>query len=212
MRSVETEGKTAEEAIEKALGELGIERAQAQIEVLSESSRRVFGFLGGKSIRIRATALQEEDPFLFEAKELLGKILERMGIAAEVTGERREDYVLLEMKSPAAGLLIGRKGRTLDSLQYLLSRMLLDSDGAKRGRVLLDAEGYRARKKEELVSFAERSAEKAKASGKELVLVPLGPYERRLIHMALQKDPQVKTFSEGDGYLRKVHVVPLDTA
>ena len=123
MRSVEKEGKTAEEAIEKALEELGVEREQAQIEVLSESNRRVFSFLGGKSIRIRATALQEEDVFLSEAKELLSKILERMGIAAEVTGERQEECVLLEVKSPAAGLLIGRKGRTLDALQYLLNRL-----------------------------------------------------------------------------------------
>jgi len=199
MRSVEKEGKTAEEAIEKALEELGVEREQAQIEVLSESNRRVFSFLGGKSIRIRATALQEEDVFLSEAKELLSKILERMGIAAEVTGERQEECVLLEVKSPAAGLLIGRKGRTLDALQYLLNRLLLD------------AEGYRARRREELISFAQRTAEKVKASGKEVILIPLGPYERRIIHMALQKDPEIKTLSEGDDYLRKVHVVPVNT-
>jgi spoIIIJ-associated protein len=209
MKSVEKEGKTAEEAIEKALEELGVEREQAQIEVLSESSRRVFSFLGGKSIRIRATAVQEEDAFLSEAKGLLSQILERMGIAAEVTGERQEECVLLEMKSPAAGLLIGRKGRTLDALQYLLNRMLLDSDGLKRGRLLLDAEGYRARRREELISFAQRSATKAKAADEEVILVPLGPYERRIIHMELQKDPEIKTFSEGDGYLRKVHVVPI---
>ncbi len=211
MRSVEKEGKTAEEAIEKALEELGVEREQAQIEVLSESSRRVFSFLGGKSIRVRATALQEEDALLSEAKEVLGKILERMGISAEVTGERQEECVLLEVKSPAAGLLIGKKGRTLDALQYLLNRMLLDSDGLKRGRLLLDAEGYRARRREELISFAQRSAEKAKASGKEVILIPLGSYERRIIHLALQEDPEIKTFSEGDDYLRKVHVVPIDT-
>jgi spoIIIJ-associated protein len=211
MRSVEKEGKTAEEAIEKALEELGVEREQAQIEVLSESNRRVFSFLGGKSIRIRATALQEEDVFLSEAKELLSKILERMGIAAEVTGERQEECVLLEVKSPAAGLLIGRKGRTLDALQYLLNRLLLDSDGLARGRLLLDAEGYRARRREELISFAQRTAEKVKASGKEVILIPLGPYERRIIHMALQKDPEIKTLSEGDDYLRKVHVVPVNT-
>lgn len=211
MKSVEKEGKTAEEAIEKALEELGVEREQAQIEVLSESSRRVFSFLGGKSIRIRATAVQEEDAFLSEAKGLLSQILERMGIAAEVTGERQEECVLLEMKSPAAGLLIGRKGRTLDALQYLLNRMLLDSDGLKRGRLLLDAEGYRARRREELISFAQRSAIKAKATGEEVILVPLGPYERRIIHIELQEDPEIKTFSEGDGYLRKVHVVPVST-
>jgi spoIIIJ-associated protein len=211
MRSVEKEGKTAEEAIEKALEELGVEREQAQIEVLSDPSRRVFSFLGGKSIKVRATALQEEDAFLCEAKELLGKILERMGIDAEVIGERQEECLLLEVKSPAAGLLIGRKGRTLDALQYLLNRMLLDADGLKRGRLLVDAEGYRSRRRGELVSFAQRSAEKAKASGNEVILIPLGSYERRIIHLALQEDPEIKTFSEGDGYLRKVHVVPINT-
>ena len=212
MRSVEKEGKTAEEAIEKALEELGVEREKAQIEVLSETGRRVFSFLGAKSIRVRATALQEDkDTFPDEARGLLGKILERMGIEAEITGERQEDCVVLEIRSPAAGLLIGRKGRTLDALQYLLNRMLLGSDGLKRGRALLDAEGYRARRREELVSFAHRSAEKAKASGQEVILIPLGPYERRIIHLALQEDPKIETFSEGDGYLRQVHVVSVTT-
>jgi len=207
MRSVEKEGKTAGEAIEKALEALGVEREQAHIEILSGSNRKVFGLLRGRSIKIRATVV-DEDPLLTEAKELLGGILERMGIQAEVAGERRQDCVFLELKSEAAGLLIGRKGKTLDALQYLLNR-ILNRDGIKRGRVLLDTEGYRDRKREEIVSFALKSAEKAKSSGKEIVLVPLGPYERRIIHLSLQKDAEIKTFSEGDGYLRKVHVVPV---
>jgi len=207
MRSVEKEGKTAEEAIQNALEELGVERGRVHIEVLSESNRKVFGLLSGRNIRIRATLL-EEDSLLEEARELLRRILERMGIRAEVVGERREDCIFLELRSQAPGLLIGRKGKTLDALQYLLNR-ILNRDGIKRSRVLLDAEGYRSRRREEIVSFALRSAEKAKATGKEVVLVPLGPHERRIIHLSLQKDAEVKTFSEGEGYLRKVHVVPV---
>lgn len=207
MRSVEKEGKTAEEAIEKALEELRVEREQAQIEILSESNRKVFGLLTGRNIRIRATVL-EEDSLLGEAKGLLGGILERMGIQVEVAAERKQDCLLLEFKSEAAGLLIGRKGKNLDALQYLLNR-ILNQNGIKRGRVLLDTEGYRARKREEIVSFALKSAEKAKSTGKEVILVPLGPYERRIIHLSLQQDAEIKTFSEGDGYLRKVHVVPV---
>jgi len=207
MRSVEKEGKTAEEAIQNALEELGVERGRVHIEVLSESNRKVFGLLSGRNIRIRATLL-EEDSLLEEARELLRRILERMGIWAEVVGERREDCIFLELRSQAPGLLIGRKGKTLDALQYLLNR-ILNRDGIKRSRVLLDAEGYRSRRREEIVSFALRSAEKAKATGKEVVLVPLGPHERRIIHLSLQKDAEVKTFSEGEGYLRKVHVVPV---
>jgi len=207
MRSVEKEGKTAEEAIQNALEELGVERGRVHIEVLSESNRKVFGLLSGRNIRIRATLL-EEDSLLEEARELLRRILERMGIWAEVVGERREDCIFLELRSQAPGLLIGRKGKTLDALQYLLNR-ILNRDGIKRSRVLLDAEGYRSRRREEIVSFALRSAEKAKATGKEVVLVPLGPHERRIIHLSLQKDAEVKTFSEGEGFLRKVHVVPV---
>jgi spoIIIJ-associated protein len=184
-----------------------VEREQTQIEILSESNRRVFGLLTGRSIRIRATVL-EEDPLLEEAKRLLSEILERMGPPAEIVAERKQDCLHLEFKSDAAGLLIGRKGKSLDALQYLLNR-ILNRNGVKRGRILLDTEGYRARKREEIVSFALKSAEKAKSTGKEVVLVPLGPYERRIIHLSLQQDVEIKTFSEGDGYLRKVHVVPV---
>lgn len=207
MRSVEKEGKTAEEAIEKALEELGVKREQVQIEVLSEGNSKLFSFLTGRSIRIKATAWGE-DPFIAEAKGLLGEILNRMGIPAEIAGEWRQDFVLLELKSPATGLLIGRRGKTLDALQYLMNRVL-NPDGIKRGRVVLDAEEYRARKRDEIVSFALRSAEKAKSGGKEITLAPLPPHERRIVHLALQNDPDVKTFSEGDGYLKKIHVVPL---
>jgi len=207
MKSVEKEGKTTEEAIQNALEELGVERERVHIEVLSESNRKVFGLLAGRNIRIKATLL-EEDSLLREVRELLSRILGRMGIEAEVVGERREESIFLELRSRAPGLLIGRKGKTLDALQYLLNR-ILNRDGIKRGRVLLDAEGYRARRREEIVSFALRSAEKAKATGKEVVLLPLGPFERRIVHLSLQKDAEIRTFSEGDGYLRKVHVVPV---
>ena len=206
MRSVEKEGRTAEEAIERALEELGVGREEAQIEILGESYRNLFKLLGGRSIRVRATA-RGDDPLLSEAKTALGRILKEMGIEAEVSGEKKEDWVCLEVKSQAAGLLIGRRGKTLDALQYLMNR-ILNPDGDKRVRILLDAEGYRAKKRAEIVSFAHRSAEKAKAKGQEVVLVPLGPFERRIIHLELQEDPDIKTFSEGDGYLRKVHVVP----
>jgi len=206
MRSVEKEGRTAEEAIERALEELGVGREEAQIEILGESYRNLFKLLGGRSIRVRATA-RGDDPLLSEAKTSLGRILKEMGIEAEVSGEKKEDWVCLEVKSQAAGLLIGRRGKTLDALQYLMNR-ILNPDGDKRVRILLDAEGYRAKKRAEIVSFAQRSAEKAKARGEEVVLVPLDPFERRIIHLELQDDPDVKTFSEGDGYLRKVHVVP----
>ncbi|MDH7500928.1 MAG: RNA-binding cell elongation regulator Jag/EloR, partial [candidate division NC10 bacterium] len=207
MRSLEKEGKTAEEAIQSALEELGVERDRVHIEVLSESNRKVLGLLTVRNVRIRATLLEEEPP-LEEAKGLLRRILEAMGIQAQVVGEQKEDCILLELRSQAPGLLIGRKGKTLDALQYLLNR-ILKRDGIKKSRVLLDAEGYRSRRREEIVSFALRSAEKAKATGKEVVLLPLGPYERRIIHLSLKEDGEVETFSEGDGYLRKVHVVPV---
>lgn len=206
MRSVEKEGRTAEEAIGKALEDLGIARDQAQIEILSSTSRKVFRLLAGRGTRVRVTAL-EEDSLLEETKRILSRILQGMGIQAEIAGQRNQEQVVLEIKSPAGALLIGRKGRTLDALQFLLNR-ILNANGIKRGRVLLDTEGYQARRREEIVSFAHRSAEKAKSSSKEVVLIPLGPYERRIIHLSLQEDPGVETFSEGLDYRRKVHVVP----
>jgi spoIIIJ-associated protein len=210
MRSVEKEGKTAEEAIEKALEELGVGREQAQIEILSEPNHKIFRFLAGRGVRIRVT-VPEEDPLLNEAKGLLHRVLEQMGIQCEVSAGKGQDCLLLELRSQEAGLLIGRKGETLDALQYLLNR-ILNPDGLRRNRVILDAEGYRARKREETVSFAHRAAEKAKSAGREIVLVPLGPYERRIIHITLQEDPEVNTFSEGEGYLKRVHVVPVKAA
>jgi spoIIIJ-associated protein len=210
MRSVEKEGKTTEEAIEKALEELGAKREEARIEILDRAERKVFGLWSSKGVKVRAT-LMERDACMEEAKSLLLRILEQMGIQAQVLASRGSDHIYLEVKSAEVGLLIGRRGKTLDALQYLLNR-ILNREGAEAGRVVIEAEGYRARRQDEIRSFALRSATKAKSTGQEVVLAPLTPYERRIVHLCLQQEAGVRTFSEGEGYLKKIHVVPIDAA
>jgi spoIIIJ-associated protein len=211
MESVEVSGRTVEEAIEAALSELGLSRSEVEIEVLKEGKVGLFGF-GGEEARVRVTPVQkpaiEPGDIAAMAKDAVEKLLFLMNIPATVQ-LREEDQApfsaTLDIDGEDLGLLIGRRGQTLATLQYMVS--LIVSRKLKSGvRINIDVAGYKQRRQEELHDLALRIAELVKSTRRAITLEPMPPSERRIVHLALRDDPEVITQSVGDEENRKVIV------
>jgi spoIIIJ-associated protein len=150
------------------------------------------------------------------AREVLGEILKRMGIEATIELREEPERSVLDIKGPEAGLVIGKKGMTLDSLQYLIGKIihrgepLPEGEAAAAGRrtIIVDAEGYRTRREASLVELAHRLSEKAIRTNKTITVNPMSPHDRRIIHITLDKVPGVTTRSEGEGVFRRLLIVP----
>ncbi len=203
MKWVEQEGKTLEEAIEKALQILQVSRDKVNIEILDEGNKGLFR-LGSKMARVK---VQLKEDIKGNSREIVSQILKGMGLEGEIidktSGEGQN--LSFEIISDKKGLLIGKRGQTLEALQFLVNRVL--NRGRKREdyvRVEIDADGYRERRRRSLTALARRLAEKAKLSGKEIMIEPMSPQDRRIIHLTLKDDQRVKTFSRGEGTFKKV--------
>lgn len=201
-KTIETTGKTVEEAKKSALRELNVTEDKVEIEVIDEGSKGLFGLLGTKLAKVRVTVRHD---YSYEAKTFLREVLNKMGIKAEMRVFDEGDALKITMRGPNMGILIGHRGETLDSLQYLVSLVVNKSNsGDEYKRVVLDTENYRQKREETLIRLANRLAQKTKATNKSTTLEPMNPYERRVIHSALQDNPYVTTHSEGDEPYRKV--------
>jgi spoIIIJ-associated protein len=207
MEFQEFEGKNTEEAIEKACAHFQVTPEQLEIEIVSVGSSGIFG-LGGRKAKIKA-ALQEEseEHLLTWAREILETLLEKMQEKATVSALPEDDRIGLRIETEDAGLLIGKQGQTLDALQYLVTKMLAKKS-RRKVRIAIDVEAYRARHNEALAQLAQKYGEKVKKSGKSITLNPMNPYDRRIVHMALQGDKDLKTMSRGEGLYKKVVISP----
>ena len=222
----EFEGKTEKEAIEKAAIELNLERDQFDVEILETQKNSLFKKGYGK---IRVHTLDDEKPSFgfkereenftrivsdplpqseFEQKliEFITNVVEKMGYDVKVEVTYREDKKLgIKMDSSYSSILIGRKGKNLDALQ-VLANIYAGRLGHEEIRVILDTENYRIRREETLVRLAYNTADKVRLSKKSILLEPMNPFERRLIHTTLNDIPDVETKSEGDGLYKQVRV------
>jgi len=233
MRSVESEGDSIDDAITKALGTLQVERDRVEIEILADAQRGVFGF-GGRKARVRATlrprvgslsdvsreasasdgasggeVTGSTSATADRAREVVERILTHLGVSCTVMLREAAEpgTILLAVSGEESGLVIGRRGQTLDALEYLVNREEgRGSDAA--GRVVVDVERYRERRRESLEQLARRLAEKAKQTGRVVTLNPMSPRDRRVVHLTLQDDAGVTTRSQGEGHYRKVLVLP----
>lgn len=225
MRSVESHGKTVDEAIGQALRRLGRQRDDVEITVLSEGSRGVFG-IGAEHARVRVTLREgdESEPVAAAegavsldrldeiAQDMLMDVLELMGIEGEVSvrsvdADAESPNVLLDVEGEDLGVLIGRRGDTLGALQYLLTLMV--QRRLKRwARVTVDVAHYRDRQEAVLRSKALRMAERVQRAHTPIAMEPMPPNERRLVHLALSEHPDVTTHSIGIGEDRRVVVSP----
>ena len=201
MKSVEITARSVDEAIKQALGELKLDRSRIDVEILEEPSKGFLGFIGGKQARIKAT---EKITPVYHTKEFIEKITRHMGVKTDVLIKEETDYVRMTITGGNnLGVLIGRRGETLDALQYL-ANLVTNKHSQERKKIIIDAEGYRQRREETLMKLASRLAERVKRTGHRVVLEPMNPQERRIIHTALQNDSSVQTLSEGEEPFRKV--------
>jgi spoIIIJ-associated protein len=217
MEEVEASGKTVDEAIASALEQLQMDRSQVEVEIISAGRTGLFG-LGGEDARVMVRPITTEQvglesPTITMAVEFLERLLELMSIDAEVTARLPETpgdgvgraSAVLDVAGEDLGILIGRRGSTLASLQYTVNHMVSRQLKSK-ALVSVDVEGYRRRREENLKGLALRLAEKVKSTGRTITLEPMPANERRIVHLALANDSQVSSFSLGDGESRKVAI------
>ena len=203
MKSIEILGKTYDEALKKALKELNITEDKVYIEVLEEGSRGFLNLIGKKPTKIKVTV---KSTSVDEAKEFLFQVLKSMNIDAEIQVIKEEKEVKMNIKGSSMGTIIGYRGETLDSLQYLVSLVLNKNHEESYKKLVLDAENYRQKRIDTLKRVAEKTAYKVKNSKRAYKLEPMNPYERRIIHAALQNRDDVYTYSEGNEPRRRVIV------
>ncbi len=212
---IEASGKTVNDAIESGLADLGLERHEVTVEVLSQGRPGLFG-IGGESARVRLTPASVEGPEGEEvayAQELLEKLLGFMGIHAAVATRAPETAgdgagrtrAVLDITGEDLGLLIGRRGLTMASLQYLLN-LSVNRKFRSSAPFQIDVEGFRRRREDWLRDLAFRMAERVRSTGRSITLEPMPPNERRIVHLALSEDPTVATASVGEGERRKVAI------
>ena len=142
------------------------------------------------------------------AKQLTIGLLERMGIKTEVEGFLKEGNLYLEIKGDQEGILIGKHGRTLESIQMLINRMV-NKQLNNSVRVVLDIDDYRKRRSDSIAQMAHRLGEKAKGTGHSLTVGPFNAYDRRIIHLTIKEDPSLETESLGEGELKKIKIIPM---
>ena len=199
MRKIEKRGRTVDEAVQAALKELGVGPDEAEVEVVDEGRRGFLG-LGFREAVVRVTRRRRADRF---AAELMQGVLRAMGLSGQVRTEERDGRLWVVVEGDDVGVLIGRRGRTLDALEYLLN-VAVSRECGGRARLVLDAAGYRDRRAEAVRRMALRAAEKVRRTGQAATLEPMTARERKLVHLALQGDPQLTTRSEGEEPFRKI--------
>ena len=201
---IEKTGKTVEEAIEAALAELGLERDQVDYRVLEAPSKPLFGLLGGREAKVEVT-IKKVEP-IERAKLFIEKVTKAMHLLASISVIYNDDAVTINLKGEDLGILIGKHGQTLDALQYL-TNLVANREGRERIRFIVDVEDYRKRRADTLQQLALRLADRVKRSGDRVVLEPMTPHERKIIHMSLQEDLRIETYSEGEEPFRRVVIV-----
>lgn len=199
MTTIEKSAKTKEEAIELALGELNATIDDVEIEVIEEGSKGFLG-LGGKDALVKVTLNPNPER---RAKEFLGGIFKIMGEDVNIDTKKGDDILDIELSGPDMGIVIGKRGETLDALQHLTSLAVNRGDSGFV-KVSIDTENYREKRNQALETLAERLAAKVARTGRSTALEPMSAYERRIIHSTLQNHETVTTYSVGQGVNRKV--------
>ena len=203
MEFIEVSAKTVEDALTEASIKLGVTSDQLQYEVIEKGTSGFLG-IGSKNAVIKVCKkLSVEE----NIKEFLGKVFQAMGIEATVSVkvDKETKNIDVDLAGPDMGILIGKRGQTLDSLQYL-TNLAINKQSDEYYKVKIDTEDYRQRRKDTLENLAKNIAYKVKKTKRPVSLEPMNPFERRVIHSALQNDKFVTTHSEGEEPYRHVVV------
>lgn len=202
-KSVEKSAKTVDEAIALALAELGLDRDNAKIEIVEEGSRGLFG-LGAKDALVRVTPDVDLEG---RARAFLDDVFVTMGLRVDLDIQTEGKIMRVNLIGENLGIIIGKRGDTLDALEHLVNLCVNKGDG-EYTKVILDAENYRARREQTLIKLAKNLASSVTRTGRKITLEPMHSNERRIIHATLQNNSNVDTFSIGDEPNRKVVIAP----
>lgn len=254
MKSIEKTGKNVDQAITRALIELGASKEEVDIEVISKGSKGILG-IGAKEAKVRVTMKAEfeveepveaeepkvivedvvkvpeivEQPAYVEvkdsedsivvspeeiedvikrAKAFLTKLLKEMNVECDINAQVINDNrINISLQGKNMGIIIGKRGETLDAIQYI-TNIVANKERTEYIKIMLDTENYRARREETLRKLAFKLSKKAQQTRRPVILEPMNPYDRRIIHSALQDNKYVKTHSEGKEPFRKVVITP----
>ena len=200
LKRIEKIAKSTDDAVNAALIELGATRDMVDIEVVEQGSKGLFGILGGKDAKVIVTL---KDTPQSAATDFLNDLFFGMGINVQVNTELQGDKMSINLEGSDMGIVIGKRGETLDAIQYLTS-LVVNKSKDSYIRISIDSENYREKRKEALQTLARRIVDKVARTGKRYILEPMNPYERRVIHAYVQDDAKVYTYSIGDEPNRKV--------
>lgn len=195
--------KNIDDAKALALAELGVSEEDVDFEILEEGSKGFLG-LGSKDAKVKATM---KDIPSFAAKQFLNDVFGAMKLDVDVNMSKTDDGLDIDLKGDNMGIVIGKRGDTLDAIQYLTS-LIVNHESDDYIKVSIDTENYREKRTESLIALSQRIAEKVIRNGKKFTLEPMNPYERRVIHANLQDNASVTTYSVGDEPYRKVVIAP----
>jgi len=204
VREITASGETVEEAIESALQQLNIPEDRAEIEVIDEGKKGFLGLFG--SVRAVVKVTEKVDNIEMTA-QFLTEVSTNMGVDVEVEIEQEDNRVTFNLSGEKIALLIGRRGKTLNALQYL-TQLVLNKQTRQFYAVTVDAEGYRKRREETLIDLAEKMADKVTRVKRKVTLEPMPAYERKIIHTALQDESTVSTYSHGNEPHRHIVIKP----
>src|SRR5256886_3412789 len=193
--SVEITGKTVDEAVEQALEDLDEARENVEVEVLEESAEQA---------RVRVT---QRETYAVKARDVVAELLYKMSITAQVTIKKADEPVMIDVAGDSLGLLIGSRGETVRAFQTVVN-LILNEGRADRRRLVVDVEHYRNRREETVKEMALRLADRVRRTGERLMMDPMQSYERRIVHITLEKEPGIRTESQGEEPNRRVAILP----
>jgi spoIIIJ-associated protein len=201
MKSITVTGRTVEDAIKSGLQQLKVAEDRVKITIVEQPTKGLFGLIGSKDARVEIELVP--DP-IDEAIAFLRDVMDGMSLNAEIqTEDIGVDAQGITISGPDMGMIIGRRGQTLDALQYLVN-IVANRHSKEHVRIVLDAEQFRKRRRKTLEELAQRLATRVIKGHKEIILEPMTPQERKIIHSYLQDHPKVKTISKGEEPNRKV--------
>ncbi len=205
MIEYEASGRTVDEAVENALNELGVQSDNVEVKVLEEPSQGLLGLIGNKEAKVLVSIKKNPEDYLHG---YLIEMLDNIGIEGTIDISSDDEKVAAMINGDDVGILIGRRGKTLSDVQYLINIIMRRQFSKLNKMVVIDVENYRVRREKTLTQLAKNVARKVSQDGYEQALEPMNPQERRIIHLALQDYPGITTYSSGQEPYRKVIVAP----
>ncbi|MGP1567758.1 MAG: RNA-binding cell elongation regulator Jag/EloR [Peptoanaerobacter stomatis] len=199
MEYIQISGKTRQEAIERAIEQLGVDESKMDIQVVDEGSKGFLG-IGAKDYIIKVKKILDREDLI---REFLEKIFKSMDTVCDINIVQTEENTRVEIKGEDAAIFIGKRGESLDSLQ-MLTNIVVSKALDSHEKIILDIENYREKREKSLIAYAKKMAKKVIFQRRNIKLEPMNPYERRVIHYALQDDGRINTFSEGEEPNRRI--------